>query len=509
MATNKYISQLTGSVSPALSGYTIYDDGIKTYKLSLTNLRNTIVPGLTTYATTGSNIFNGNQLIKGDLVISGSLTAQQYIVSSSVTHITNQSLNGSSVFGNSMDDTHLFTGSISLTGSLNVKGPAIVSGSLVVGLGGLENDNPEALHAENSGSYNIVHFQGNQQDYAQLNVKNINSGSVASTDIVATANNGTENIHYVDMGINSSTYNAGFVGYANDAYLINAGKDLYVGTLGGYSHPNTKVHIFAQNHWQNPQITISGSHQIMFNTSSVSEGYVYEFSGSIKLDDNLKVDGHIETGKIQGTGSLTLQPDLEDGRTIEIYNTSPSDIHIKGNATYTFLGDDTTYVKLDASDETVTINTNNGVQIYGNVDTNGYHIDANGGNVEGVNFNVNGILNIGAISERVTPYDDTNIFNHSYTESAILYVTNISNDFTINITDISESNNHALGFTTIVEQGSTPYTVDSFKIYNVAQSITWVGGLSPITVANSVNVFSFSMLRINGDWKVFGQLTTF
>jgi hypothetical protein len=167
------------------------------------------------------------------------------------------------------------------------------------------------------------------------------------------------------MGINSSTYNAGFVGNENDAYLINAGKDLYVGTLGGLNHPNTSLHLFAQNLWEDPQINISGSRQIAFNTGSVSEGYVYEFSGSAKLNNDLKVEGFIEVGKIQGTGSLTLQPDLNDGRTLEIYNTTPSDIHIRGNAAYTFFGDDVNYVKVDNQDDTITINTNSGTMVNG------------------------------------------------------------------------------------------------------------------------------------------------
>lgn len=56
----------------------------------------------------------GNEI--GDLKISGSLTAQQYIVSSSVTNITTQELSGSTIFGNSSDDTHIFTGSITTSG---------------------------------------------------------------------------------------------------------------------------------------------------------------------------------------------------------------------------------------------------------------------------------------------------------------------------------------------------------------------------------------------------------
>jgi len=56
----------------------------------------------------------GNEI--GDLRISGSLTAQQYIVSSSVTNITTQELSGSTTFGNSSDDTHKFTGNITSSG---------------------------------------------------------------------------------------------------------------------------------------------------------------------------------------------------------------------------------------------------------------------------------------------------------------------------------------------------------------------------------------------------------
>ena len=57
----------------------------------------------------------GNEI--GDLRISGSLIAQQYIVSSSVTNITTQQLSGSTAFGDSQDDNHQFTGSLRVSGS--------------------------------------------------------------------------------------------------------------------------------------------------------------------------------------------------------------------------------------------------------------------------------------------------------------------------------------------------------------------------------------------------------
>jgi len=54
--------------------------------------------------------------------ISGSLIAQQYIVSSSVTNITTLQLSGSTEFGDSTDDTHTFLGYITASGEISASG---------------------------------------------------------------------------------------------------------------------------------------------------------------------------------------------------------------------------------------------------------------------------------------------------------------------------------------------------------------------------------------------------
>jgi hypothetical protein len=73
-------------------------------------------------ATTGSNTFIGNQTITGNtsiggnLVVAGKLTAQELF-----TEITSASIifeSGSTIFGNSGDDTHQFSGSISINGKI-------------------------------------------------------------------------------------------------------------------------------------------------------------------------------------------------------------------------------------------------------------------------------------------------------------------------------------------------------------------------------------------------------
>lgn len=190
--------------------------------------------------------------------------------------------------------SHHFTGSQHINGNLTITGSIP---TLIVGTGSFHIDNPEVLHVENSGSFNIIHVQGNHQNYTQVNIQNINSGSNASTDLVVTADNGDEGIHFIDLGINSSTYQGGFVGRENDAYLLNVGKDLYVGTVGGTNHPS-KLHLFANNSWENPQVTVHTGSQITFNTDNFTEGYNYEFSGSAKLQNDLLIDGALNIGSV-------------------------------------------------------------------------------------------------------------------------------------------------------------------------------------------------------------------
>jgi len=259
MAENKLISELSGITSSGLTitGNTIYDNGDTTFKLPLGEL--------VTYIGT----------VDGDFVTTASFNTYTSSLNSFTSSINNK------------------TGSYATTGSNTFFGNEIIKGAVIIGpSGSLHTNNPEILHVQNSGSFNIAHFEGNNDTYLQLNIKNTNSSAGSSTDFVATADNGTEDLHYVNMGINSSGFDTPFsVGYQNDAYLINRGRDLYIGSLDGPDYNHTHVHLFSSNSWQNPQISIISDGKIGFNTDLVTTGYTYEFSGSIKVNDDIKIDG--------------------------------------------------------------------------------------------------------------------------------------------------------------------------------------------------------------------------
>ena len=86
------------------------------------------------------NLFYGSaSAVKQDLVletltVKGSLTAENYIVSSSVTYMTQSFSSGSTIFGDTQDDTHQFTGSLFITGGLDVdRGDVTLRNNLEVG----------------------------------------------------------------------------------------------------------------------------------------------------------------------------------------------------------------------------------------------------------------------------------------------------------------------------------------------------------------------------------------
>lgn len=97
----------TGTLSGSISQITDYE---------VTASVSGLTPNSVFLVTSGSETLLqlNNQ---GDLQIFGNLIAEQYIISSSVTYYTQSFASGSNVFGDDITDTHIFTGSLFVTGS--------------------------------------------------------------------------------------------------------------------------------------------------------------------------------------------------------------------------------------------------------------------------------------------------------------------------------------------------------------------------------------------------------
>ena len=81
--------------------------------------------------------------------IDGDLIAQRYIVSSSVSIITSSFSSGSTIFGDSIDDTHLFTGSLFISGNLTAVNITADSSSISTRLT-TEEANVDALQTDSA-----------------------------------------------------------------------------------------------------------------------------------------------------------------------------------------------------------------------------------------------------------------------------------------------------------------------------------------------------------------------
>jgi len=107
------------------------------------------------------------------------------------------------------------------------------SGSFIAinATGSIHPEAPETFLVNSlTDSYNLISGHADTNGYVQLNIKNFNTGTSASADIVATADVGNEEANYINLGINGSGYNANqYIGSALDAYLYSTGENLLIG----------------------------------------------------------------------------------------------------------------------------------------------------------------------------------------------------------------------------------------------------------------------------------------
>ena len=108
------------------------------------------------------------------------------------------------------------------------------TGNIAIGTSTFDGTNPEKLliDAGTTTSTNLIFAKGNIDNFLQFNIQNTSNGNNASSDIVATANNGSNSSVYVDLGINSQGYsnsNSNILNGSNTGYLYSSAADFYIG----------------------------------------------------------------------------------------------------------------------------------------------------------------------------------------------------------------------------------------------------------------------------------------
>lgn len=79
---------------------------------------------------------------------------------------------------------------------------------------------------------NFAQLTINSNNFAQFSLQNTNSGSSASSDYIATADDGSDTTHYVDFGINNSTGGSTAFTNAHAGYVYSVDNEFDIGALG-------------------------------------------------------------------------------------------------------------------------------------------------------------------------------------------------------------------------------------------------------------------------------------
>ena len=235
-SANQITANLLGTATSALTAGTVTNP-VQTAITKVGNLGNLTVIGNITAAYVSGQLTTtnqpqittigtlGNLTVSGTIAgnINGSATTAQTVTSSSQPVITS--------VGNLT--SLVVTGNITAQNSIRVANT--VSASTFIGniiSNGSSRFGPAYSGYDYPGA--VVQIFDNKAGYSQLINMNYSNSNTASTDFVAQNNLGSDAFHYIDMGINSSTYDGTSIGWtisgANDSYLYANAGSLTIGT---------------------------------------------------------------------------------------------------------------------------------------------------------------------------------------------------------------------------------------------------------------------------------------
>ncbi len=253
------------------------------------------------YATTGSNTFIGNQSVTGNINVSGRITANELQINYVTSSIIYSS--GSTKTGDTSDDTHQFTGSLTISGS--------VSASSFVGLGDLGTYSSSVDNRLNSLSASSGYIQ-----YVTNSIQNLTGIEVADFDsnVAVTFTAGTLKFIFGTPTLPSSIA-ASLSGFltdrfnrVTDAYTINGSWN-----NGGYSLVSASLYEGTSLLTQVGSGT-SLSHSV---TTSGSHTYRLEYTASSPLDGSIYQTSTTTTGTVSKSNpaspTLTATPNVQLG----------------------------------------------------------------------------------------------------------------------------------------------------------------------------------------------------
>lgn len=265
------------------------------------------------FATTGSNSFNGNQTVTGSLTVTGQVIAQTLNVQQVTSSVVYSS--GSNVFGNSIANTHQFTGSVLVTGSVAIDvAPSAWSSRTALQLAGdsyIVSSNPNLILGAN------VFFNGANRSYITTGV---------ATDYRQIG--GEHRWEIAPSGTANTTISF------NTAMVLNASGSLGIGTttpnlqleIGGGTTVSTRIRLNRGSDDASQYSTIGWNSFNVHRANVAVAGSQTDFSINQIGSDGTRTPFYIDS--LGNTGISTVNPTtkLEIERFETVNRTSYSDI---------------------------------------------------------------------------------------------------------------------------------------------------------------------------------------
>jgi len=264
----------------------------------------------------------GNEIT--NLRINGNLIADQYIVSSSVTNVQFQQQSGSTIFGDSQDDTHQLTGSMYVSGSMEVvDGNISASGNIYAQTGSftqltIPQDSSAANPTLNFGDGNTGIYESgdNTLNFAMagsnkwiMSATALTSGNVRGNKLMRVTGTATAPVYAINNDTNTGIGSSA----ADNLSLITGGVETLRLALNTISGSSTSTGSFGSGYIDN---------KLGIGTTSPSE--MLELAGS---------DVEIKLQQPDGQVAMRLRGN-SNGGIINLTNSAGS------TATYLHGGDD-------------------------------------------------------------------------------------------------------------------------------------------------------------------------
>jgi hypothetical protein len=173
----------------------------------------------------------------------------------------------------------------------------------------------------------LADFTANTNSFSQINTRNASSGANASSDIIATADTGTDTTNYIDLGINNSGYSGWSINGALDGYLYTSDTNLSIGAAN-----NKYVSIFTGGTTAaNERLRVTGTGNIGIGTTNPLQQLQVGFGTNVVVVDST---GELGIGTTNPTSKLHVIGDvLATGNVTALQFTSTSDRNQKKNIT--------------------------------------------------------------------------------------------------------------------------------------------------------------------------------